>query len=51
MGVGLIERSPEGETAKRVEVSVVAKGILPLMKARREALRRAGRGDRACFHG
>jgi hypothetical protein len=34
--------------ARRVEVNVLVKGILALMKARMEALRRDGRGERAC---
>ena len=48
LGVGLTEMEPEGWRAMRVEVNVLVRGILALRKARMEALRRDGRGERAC---
>jgi hypothetical protein len=48
LGEGFRVTEPEGEMARRVEVNVLVKGILALMKARMEALRRDGRGERAC---
>lgn len=43
-----METAPEGWTARRTEVKVLVRGILALRKARMAALRRAGRGERAC---
>lgn len=43
-----MEKSPEDETDKRVDVKVLLMGILALSKESIEAFRRAGRGDRAC---
>jgi hypothetical protein len=48
LGVGLTEMEPEGEMQRIVEVNVLVRGIEALMKARMEAFRRAGRGERAC---
>lgn len=51
LGAGLMERSPEEETAKSVEVKVLLIGILALSKESMEALSRAGRGERAYGYG
>lgn len=48
LGAGLTEMAPEGWIARRVEMKVLVRGILALRKARIAALRRAGRGERAC---
>lgn len=47
-GEGLMEMSPEGWMARRVEVKVLVMGMLALRKASMAALRRDGRGERAC---
>lgn len=47
-GAGLREMAPVDWTARRVEVKVLVRGMLALRKARMAALRRAGRGERAC---
>lgn len=49
LGLGFNVRSPEAETASSVDVRVVFSGMLALRRARREALRRAGRGESACL--
>ena len=47
LGAGLIDKSPEDETARRVDVKVLLMGILALSRESIEAVRRAGRGERA----
>jgi hypothetical protein len=47
LGAGLTEMEPEGEMQRMVEVNVLVRGIEALRKARMEAFRRAGRGERA----
>lgn len=48
LGEGLMEMSPQGWMARRVEVKVLVMGMLALRKASMAALRRDGRGERAC---
>jgi hypothetical protein len=48
LGEGLMEMEPEGWMARRVEVKVLVMGMLALRKASMAALRRDGRGERAC---
>jgi hypothetical protein len=47
LGEGFRETEPVGEMQRRVEVNVLVRGMLALRKARMEALRRDGRGERA----
>lgn len=48
LGEGFRVIEPEGVMQRRVEVNVLVRGMLALRKARMEALRRDGRGERAC---